>query len=129
MSEKRRKSHSNTHSAKITDYVDARPRNWLMPVALVLLKEYSSYGYELWRRMRELGFEDMNPGTLYRALRKMGKDGLCKSKWETTSSGGPARRMYSITDRGETYLGSWVKSLEQYRRNIEAFFKLIGVVL
>jgi PadR family transcriptional regulator PadR len=73
-------------------------------------------------RLVELGFEAMNPGTLYRTLRKMEKDGLCESKWET-ASGGPARRTYSITDAGEAYLGLWVKSLEHYQQMTEAFFQ------
>lgn len=60
-------------------------------------------GYELMERMAAFGFEAINPGTLYRTLRKMEKDGLCESKWET-SSGGTARRMYSITDGAEAYL-------------------------
>ena len=53
---------------------------------------------------RSLGFETMNPGTMYRALRQMEKDGVVESSWET-SRGGAARRMYAITDAGEAYLG------------------------
>ena len=34
-----------------------RPRNWLTPVALVILREESSYGYELMERLEEFGFE------------------------------------------------------------------------
>ena len=33
----------------------------------------------------------------------MEDEGLCESAWET-SEGGPARRMYSITDVGERHL-------------------------
>jgi len=46
-----------------------------------------------------------------------------KSKWET-SKGGPARRVYSITDAGEAYLDFWAQALEQYRRNMDTFFRL-----
>jgi PadR family transcriptional regulator, regulatory protein PadR len=53
----------------------------------------------------------------------MEKNGAVKSAWET-SKGGPARRVYSITDVGEAYLDFWVKSLEQYQRNVDAFFRL-----
>jgi PadR family transcriptional regulator PadR len=77
-------------------------------------------------RLVELGFEAMNPGTLYRALRKTEKDGLCESKWETTCVG-PAHRMYSITDAREAYLGLWVKSLEHYQQMMEAFSKPVIV--
>ncbi len=85
--------------------IEVRPRNWLVPVILLTLRESASYGYELMERTAGFGFEAMNPGTLYRTLRNMERDGLCESEWET-SKGGPARRVYSITDAGEAYLAS-----------------------
>ena len=103
--------------------VEVRPRNWLVPVILLALREWNSYGYELMERAAAFGFEAMNPGTLYRTLRQMEKEGVVKSSWET-SKGGPARRMYSITDAGEAYLDFWAEALEQYRRNMDAFFRL-----
>ena len=103
--------------------IEVRPRNWLVPVILLTLRECASYGYELMERTARFGFEAMNPGTLYRTLRNMERDGLCESEWET-SKGGPARRVYSITDAGEAYLDLWAEALEQYRRNMDAFFSL-----
>jgi PadR family transcriptional regulator PadR len=102
--------------------VEVRPRNWLVPVILLTLREWNSYGYELMERTAAFGFEAMNPGTLYRTLRQMEKEGVVESKWET-SKGGPARRMYTITDAGEAYLDFWAEALEQYRRNMDAFFR------
>jgi PadR family transcriptional regulator, regulatory protein PadR len=101
--------------------MEARPKNWLVPVTLVLLRQWSSYGYELMERTVELGFETINPGTVYRTLRKMEKDGLCESEWETPSSGGPARRVYSITDAGGAYLDLWARSMEQYQQTMDDF--------
>ncbi len=103
--------------------LEVRPRNWLVPVILLSLRDWNSYGYELMERAAVFGFEAMNPGTLYRTLRQMEKNGLCESKWET-SRGGPARRMYSITDAGEAYLDFWAEALQQYQRNMEAFFSM-----
>ena len=103
--------------------VEARPRNWLVPVILLSLREWNSYGYELMERASAFGFEAMNPGTLYRTLRQMEKEGIVESSWET-SRGGPARRMYTITDAGEAYLDFWAEALEQYRRNMDTFFSL-----
>jgi len=40
-------------------------------VALVLLHEESSYGYELMERLEEFSFEQITAGTLYRALRRL----------------------------------------------------------
>ncbi len=103
--------------------VEVRPRNWLVPVILVTLRELNSYGYDLMERAAAFGFEAMNPGTLYRTLRQMEENGVVKSKWET-SRGGPARRVYSITEAGEAYLEFWAEALEQYRRNMDTFFRL-----
>ncbi len=103
--------------------VEVRPRNWLVPVILLSLREWNSYGYELMERTAAFGFEAMNPGTLYRTLRQMEKDGVVESEWET-SRGGPARRVYSITDAGEAYLDFWAQALEQYRTNMDSFFRL-----
>ncbi len=72
-------------------------------MALLILREENSYGYELMERVREFGFEQINPGILYRTLRQMENEGLGKSTWET-SGDGPARRVYAITAYGEESL-------------------------
>ncbi len=105
--------------------VQARPKNWLLPFTLVLLKEEDSYGYELMEQIEEqFGFEEINAGSVYRTLRQMENEGLCQSSWDTTNGRGPARRVYSITDAGEAYLDFWARSLEQYQRNVDTFFRL-----
>ena len=102
--------------------IEVRPRNWLTPVALVLLREESSYGYELMDRLEEFGFEQIRAGTLYRTLRRMEKEGLCKSEYETPK-GGPARRMYSITEAGESYLAAWAEGCKQYQSVMDCFYR------
>ena len=105
--------------------IGCRPRNWLEAVILLSLREWSSYGYELMGRARILGFEAINTGTLYQTLRRMEKDGVLESSWET-SGDGPARRMYTITSSGSAHLDMWVKSLERYQQSMDDFFKLYG---
>jgi PadR family transcriptional regulator PadR len=102
---------------------DAWSRNWLVPVLLLMLRQWSSYGYELMEKMAAFGLTAMNPGTFYRTLRQMEKDGMVSSSWDT-SEGGPARRMYSITSAGETYLKYWADSLNQYQQMMNRFFQL-----
>ena len=105
--------------------IDVRPKNWLVPVALLTLREKSSHGYELMDRIAGFGFEQINPGTLYRALRKMDKEGLCESEWETSSNGGgggAACRTYSVTDAGEAYLESWAEECKKYQRVLDTFY-------
>ena len=103
--------------------IEPQPRNWLVPVILLELREWNTYGYDLMRRAAALGFEAMNTSTFYRTLRRMEEDGVVKSTWET-SKGGPARRMYTITDAGEAYLNLWRESLEQFRQMTNAFFRI-----
>lgn len=102
---------------------DAWSRNWLVPILLLMLREWSSYGYELMEKMATFGLHAMNPGTFYRTLRQMEKDGVVSSCWDT-SEGGPARRMYSITEAGEAYLKYWAESLNQYQKMMDTFFRL-----
>jgi PadR family transcriptional regulator PadR len=124
MTDEEHKKHGDDPRPRGTDRIEVRPRNWLVPVILLTLRECTSYGYKLMEQAAAFGFVAMNPGTLYRTLRHMERDGLCESKWDTTSGGGPARRVYSITDAGEAYLDFWAKSLEQYRRHMDVFFSL-----
>jgi PadR family transcriptional regulator, regulatory protein PadR len=101
--------------------IDVRPRNWLAPVVLVALREESSYGYVLANRLAEFGFEEINPGTLYKLLRKMETEGLCESRWDT-SNDGPACRVYSVTNEGEAYLVSWAEGGRKYQLVLDSFY-------
>src|ERR671917_572858 len=122
--EERENQEGESYPARTNGKIEVRPRNWLVPVTLLTLRESTSYGYKLMEQTAKFGFEAMNPGTYYRTLRHMEKDGLCKSEWDTSNGAGPARRVYTITDAGEAYLGFWVEALEQYRRNMDFFFSL-----
>jgi poly-beta-hydroxybutyrate-responsive repressor len=73
-------------------------------------------------RIQQFGFEEINPGTLYRTLRQMEKEGLCTSEWEISNGGGPARRVYVVTNEGESYLDAWAEGCEQYRNVLDAFY-------
>jgi poly-beta-hydroxybutyrate-responsive repressor len=99
----------------------------LTPLILVLLKEESSYGYEIMQRLEEeFGYEQINPGSVYRTLRQMEKEELCESVWETShsSNGGRARRMYSITNQGEAYLDAWAEACKQYQQVMDEFSRV-----
>lgn len=99
------------------------PNNWLVPAVLLLVRDVSSYGYDLMKALTRFGFAMMNPGPLYRMLRQMEKDGLVRSSWDTSGQG-PARRIYSITEAGEAYLKLWAGTLGQYRRMMDQMFRL-----
>jgi PadR family transcriptional regulator, regulatory protein PadR len=87
---------------------------------LMALRQCNSYGYELMEKTTAFWKEAISPGTVYRTLRQMEKNGDVESAWHTNANG-PARRMYSITDAGEAYLDLWIESLKQYQSTVEAF--------
>lgn len=91
-------------------------------MALVVLREESSYGYELMERLKEFGFGDISAGALYRTLRQMETEGLCKSEWNVSESG-PARRVYSITDAGEEYMAAWAEECKEYQKILDCFYQ------
>src|SRR5260370_38401778 len=93
----------NKEKESLNAVTEAWSKNWLVPVLLLMLRQWSSYGYELMEKMAAFGLSTMNAGTVYRTLRQMEKHGMVSSRWDT-SEGGPARRGYSITESGGNYL-------------------------
>jgi PadR family transcriptional regulator, regulatory protein PadR len=101
---------------------EARPRRWLTPVALVILRAQNSPGSELMERIEEFGFEEVSAGTLYRTLRQMEREGLCACEWELAQEEGtPARRTYAITPDGVAYLDTWAKACKEYQKVLDSF--------
>lgn len=99
------------------------PRNFLIPLTLLHLRELNGHGYELMEKLSQFGIQSMDQGNFYRVLRQLEKDELVTSIWDT-SSGGPAKRIYSITDGGEKYLEVWADSLGHYQKMLNQFFNL-----
>lgn len=106
--------------------IDAWSKNWCVPVILLMLRQWNSYGYELMEKLTAFGLQTMNPGTFYRMLRQMEKDGIVSSTWDI-SVAGPARRVYAITQAGEEYLKFWAESLDQYQKMMNTFFQLYSL--
>jgi poly-beta-hydroxybutyrate-responsive repressor len=88
-------------------------RRFLEPVLLLLLHQGANHGYELVSALTPFGLGDVAPGPVYRTLRELEAAGLVKSEWDTESSGGPARRVYRLTEAGHRYLTEWVENLRQ----------------
>jgi poly-beta-hydroxybutyrate-responsive repressor len=99
------------------------PKNYLMAWLLVMLKDLNLHGYEIMRALRENFAVTTDPGTVYRALRQLERDGYISSWWDPKEQG-PARRIYTLTDAGKQALGIWSDALDQYRQNLDAFFSL-----
>jgi poly-beta-hydroxybutyrate-responsive repressor len=106
-----------------TKQLNALPKNFLVPFLLLCLKDWSLHGYKLIQMLIDIGFSSIDQGNVYRTLRKLEKENLISSTWDT-SEGGPAKRIYSITEYGEKYLESCAYSFEQYQKMLGTFFNL-----
>src|ERR1700722_12746986 len=99
------------------------PKNYLMAWLLVMLKDLNLHGYEIMKELKENFAVVSDPGTVYRALRQLERDGYISSWWDPKEQG-PARRIYTLTQAGSDALKLWSAALEQYRSNLDAFFSL-----
>jgi poly-beta-hydroxybutyrate-responsive repressor len=95
------------------------------PVVLLLLKQKGrSYGYGLSVELQKHTLTDaeVERAALYRTLRQLEINGNVTSEWDT-DRGGPARRVYKLTARGERHLEEWATVLEHVSKSMVRFVK------
>ncbi|SFG81149.1 poly-beta-hydroxybutyrate-responsive repressor [Desulfotomaculum arcticum] len=93
----------------------------IQPMLLLLILKKPTHGYELIQSFNALHEDEIvEPGTIYRNLRRMEKEGFVLSSWEASESG-PARRKYDITEEGIKALQEAVLKLERQKQQIEDF--------
>ncbi|WP_254119818.1 poly-beta-hydroxybutyrate-responsive repressor [Bacillus sp. FJAT-29790] len=115
---------NETQKKNMEKSIGGSPKNFMIPFLLLSLRGgFSLHGYKLIQQLTQFGFSSIDQGNVYRVLRQLEKDDLVKSEWDT-SSGGPAKRIYSLTNAGEQYLDLWAGSLEQYQTMLDSFFNL-----
>jgi len=82
---------------------------------LAFLRRWNAYGYQLVQELAKAGLPGFDSTTVYRTLRQLEKSGLVSSFWDTSESG-PARRRYSLTKTGETFLDLWTEMFGKYQK-------------
>jgi len=103
---------------------NARTSRFLIPALLLILTEEPSHGYELTEKYTEFGFTgaDSDPGAVYRTLKLLDSNEFIRSKWKTDEPG-PAKKVYSITDKGLKLLSGWAKEIKERKKTFEFFLK------
>lgn len=103
-------------SGKMTRFVE--------PCVLFFLSQQDSYGYELMAKLDNFGFPKAkpDPAMVYRTLRYLEKEGFVVSKWDTKGTG-PAKRNYSLTQKGIGLLHLWAESIATRKQVLEKFLK------
>lgn len=87
---------------------------------LRLLKERPMYAYELKKEIRERFGWDAATVTSYVVLYRLQMDSYVKTKWVESEKGRPARKYYSITQKGRKLLNDGKEFME------EVYQKLFG---
>ncbi len=118
-----KKDANKKSQAKEEKVMAPMPKNLMIPVLLLSLRNWNLHGYKLIQELARFGFTAIDQGNVYRTLRQLEKDDLIKSEWDTTEAG-PARRIYSITEAGEAYLNTCTDALEHYQSIINRFFTI-----
>ncbi len=76
---------------------------------LQIISHEEIYGYEITKRLNELGFTDVVDGTVYTILLRLEKNGLISSV-KKKSDIGPPRKFFSLTADGQLRLEEfWLK--------------------
>jgi PadR family transcriptional regulator PadR len=96
-------------------------KNFIQPRILLRIARKPMYGYELLESLESMPHPGSpDTGGMYRLLRSMEEEGLLSSSWDTGDNG-PARRIYSITPKGEENLNNWIQTLQDTRDWLEQF--------
>ena len=122
MTTNNKKTTSDT-KAKDETTMTSVPKNLMIPALLLSLRGWDLHGYKLIQELTQFGFSSIDQGNVYRTLRKLEKENMVKSEWDI-STGGPAKRIYSLTDAGEAYLKTCSDSLLQYQSMLNRFFNM-----
>ena len=70
---------------------------------LEIINQEETYGYEITRRLNQLGFTEVVEGTVYTILVRLEKSGLVKIQ-KKLSKMGPPRKFYSLNESGREKL-------------------------
>ncbi len=101
-----------------------RLRGNLDLLVLAVLREGPGHGYDVGQRLQQKssGAFDLHQGSLYPSLYRLEQAKLLASRWEK-GDGGPRRRVYRLTAKGERALGG---ERREWHSLVEAVTAVIG---
>ena len=89
---------------------------------LKIISDKETYGYGLYKSLKDTGFDDLSEGTLYPLLIRLEKDNLLSSV-SRDSPLGPKRKYYSITKLGQEELRTFCMSWDKIFKSVN---KILG---
>lgn len=80
---------------------------------LAVLDHGDGYGYDVLRRLRQAGFDEVGDASVYGTLRRLYRDGALTS-YVVPSDEGPHRKYYGLNDEGRRHLGESAKVWQKF---------------
>ena len=100
-------------------------RGTLDAAVLAVVAEHDGYGYDVLRRLRAAGLDEVGDASVYGTLRRLFRSGALTS-YVLPSDEGPHRRYYGITDRGRAELAEARAAWADFARTLDT---LLGIDL
>ena len=89
---------------------------------LAVVRDEDGYGYEIVRRLREAGLEDVGDASVYGTLRRLYQAGALTS-YVVPSEEGPHRKYYGINRAGRELFERSVKTWRSFAEAMDALIE------
>ncbi|WP_344483572.1 PadR family transcriptional regulator [Nonomuraea monospora] len=89
---------------------------------LAVLNDRDGYGYDVVRRLREAGLQDVGDASVYGTLRRLFKAGALTS-YVVPSDEGPHRKYYGLNDVGREMYAASAKTWAAFSATMAALLK------
>ncbi|MGH9126379.1 MAG: PadR family transcriptional regulator [Acidimicrobiales bacterium] len=92
---------------------------------LAVVHDEDGYGYDIIRRLKGAGFEDIGDASVYGTLRRLYQAGALKS-YVVASEEGPYRKYYGATPTGRELFDTWVKKWKGFAEAMDGLIDECG---
>src|SRR5664279_4988213 len=90
---------------------------------LAVVADQDGYGYDVVRRLRTAGLEDVGDASVYGTLRRLFQAGVLTS-YVVPSDEGPHRKYYGLNPRGRDLLDSSTKTWATFAQTMKLLLQL-----
>ena len=90
-------------------------------IVLRVVETGDAYGYEILRRLRNSGFNELGDASVYGTLRRLYRSGHL-STYVLPSESGPNRKYYALTETGRKHLSGMREAWEDVSAKMQALF-------
>lgn len=93
---------------------------------LAVVRDEDGYGYDVVRRLRASGLEDVADASVYGTLRRLYQAGSLTS-YVVPSDEGPHRKYYAINERGRAVLEDGMKTWRRFTDTVDGVLSITRV--